>query len=138
MTTVHKGHSHGTRRGAGPFVRHFLEMVAAMAVGMIVLGAATYGFGGLTGLRLPEDPALGVFKMAFDMSVGMIVWMRIRGHGWAGTLEMAAVMFVPGLVLVPLLWTDVIGEGALMIAEHAAMLPLMLLAMLRRRHEYGA
>lgn len=136
--TAHSGHSHGGRRGFWPFTRHFLEMIAAMAVGMAVLGALTYGFGELTGLRLPDDPALGVFKMAFDMSVGMIVWMRIRGHGWAGTLEMSAVMFVPGIVLVPLMWAGVIGEGAMMLAEHAAMIPLMLVAMLRRRTEYGA
>jgi hypothetical protein len=71
------------------------------------------------------------------MSVGMVVWMRHRGHGWASTLEMAGAMFAPALALFPLLWLGVISGDDLLVLEHLAMLPLMFLVMLRRRTEYG-
>ncbi|MGW7484861.1 hypothetical protein ACWGH8_40560 [Nonomuraea muscovyensis] len=129
-------HSHHGR-GWWPFFRHYLEMVAAMFVGMAVLGAAVRGGMALAGLEFPARPEPAVLEMAVDMSVGMIVWMRYRGHGWAGTLEMAGSMFVPALVLFPLLWTGVIPAGSLLLLEHVVMLPLMLLVMLRRRDEYG-
>ena len=74
--------------------------------------------------------------MAFDMSVGMVVWMRYRGHRWAPTLEMVAAMFAPAVALAPLSWLGVISGEVLMIVTHVVMLPLMLVVMLRRRAEY--
>ena len=122
MRTAHKG-----------FLRHYLEMVVAMFVGMAVLGAATMGLEALTGVEAPASPEFAAFKMAFDMSVGMVVWMRYRGHGWPSTLEMVAAMFAPAVVLAPLSWLGVISGDLLMIATHVLMLPLMLVVMLRRR-----
>nr|WSY49035.1 hypothetical protein OG999_01995 [Streptomyces sp. NBC_00886] len=124
--------------GRWHFARHYLEMLAAMVVGMLVLGAVTDAILSLAGTELstsrhPEPAAL---EMAFDMSVGMAVWMRHRGHGWATTLEMCGAMFAPALVLFPLLWSDVIGPDSVITLEHLAMLPLMLVVMLRRRSEY--
>jgi flagellar biosynthetic protein FliP len=75
--------------------------------------------------------------MAFDMSVGMVVWMRYRRHGWASTMEMVAVMFAPVVVLAPFTLAGLMSGHALMMAMHIAMLPLMLAAMLRRRAEYS-
>ncbi|MGH3358280.1 MAG: hypothetical protein ACRDO7_05720 [Nocardioidaceae bacterium] len=117
------------------FLRHYLEMIAAMLVGMAVLGTLTYGVQLATGLRLPtaEHPELASLKMAFDMSIAMIVWMRHRGHGWASTLEMAAAMFAPALALFPLLWLGALSADAMHLAEHLLMLPLMWLLMLRHR-----
>jgi flagellar biosynthetic protein FliP len=113
-------------------------MVVAMFVGMIVVGAAIGGVLALAGLEFPARyPELVSLEMAFDMSVGMIVWMRHRGHGWASTLEMAGAMFAPAVVLFPLLWLDVISADSLHLLEHLAMLPLMYLIMLRRRGEYS-
>jgi hypothetical protein len=120
-----------------PFLRHYLEMVAAMVVGMVVLGAAVRGVLALAGLELPAHPELLALEMAVDMSVGMVVWMRHRGHGWAATLEMAGAMFAPLGALFPLLWLGLIAGDSLMVLEHLAMLPLMYLVMLRRRAEYG-
>ena len=129
----------GARHGRWHFLRHFLEMVVAMFVGMVVVGAAVRGVLALAGLQFPTQyPELAALEMAFDMSVGMVVWMRYRGHGWAGTLEMAGVMFAPAIALFPLLWLGVISGDSLIVVEHVAMLPLMWLAMLRRRSEYGA
>ncbi|MET8340611.1 hypothetical protein ABZV14_35245 [Streptosporangium canum] len=127
--------AHG--HGWWPFFRHYLEMIAAMFVGMAVLGAAVRAGLALAGLEFPARPEAAALEMAVDMSAGMIVWMRYRGHGWAATLEMAGSMIVPALALFPLLWTGVITGDALLVLEHVVMLPLMLLVMLRRRDEYG-
>jgi hypothetical protein len=121
-----------------PFQRHYLEMIAAMLVGMVVLGAAVRGVVALAGLEFAAQyPELAALEMAFDMSVGMVVWMRHRGHGWTSTLEMTGAMFAPLVALFPLLWLGVIAGDALVALEHLVMLPLMYLVMLRRRAEYG-
>jgi hypothetical protein len=149
MKTAHEartlrqtGRGHPTLAGGGhgrwSFLRHYLEMVAAMLVGMVVLGGAVRGVLALAGLEFPAQyPELAALEMAFDMSVGMVAWMRHRGHGWASTLEMAGAMFAPAIALFPLLWLSVITGDALLLLEHLAMFPLMYLIMLRRRSEYG-
>jgi len=131
---IHPAAGHGRRR----FLRHYLEMVAAMLVGMVVVGAAVRGVLALAGLEFPaQHSELAVGEMAFDMSVGMVAWMRHRGHGWASTLEMAGAMFAPAVALVPLLWLGVIAGDSLLALEHLAMLLLMYLVMRRRRADYG-
>jgi hypothetical protein len=120
------------------FLRHYLEMVAAMLVGMAVIGGAVRGVLALTGTGgVLDHPELASLEMAFAMSVGMVVWMRHRGHAWAGTLEMVGAMFASALALFPLLWLGVIEGEDVLALEHMAMFPLMYLVMLRRRHEYG-
>jgi hypothetical protein len=120
------------------FLRHYLEMVAAMLVGMVVMGGLVRGALALAGLEFPTQyPELAALEMAFAMSVGMVAWMRHRGHGWASTLEMAAAMFAPAIALFPLLWLGVIAGDSLVAIAHLAMLPLMFAVMLRRRAGYG-
>jgi hypothetical protein len=127
--------TYGRRR----FLRHYAEMVAAMFVGMAVLGGVVRVAVALTGLTYSttDQPTLTALEMAFDMSVGMAVWMRYRGHGWASTLEMTGAMIAPVAALLPLLWLGLIDGDALMLVEHVVMLPLMYVVMLRRREEYG-
>lgn len=115
------------------FTRHALEMIAAMIAGMIVLEPA-WSF---VWPDLPEVVTAHVLVMATNMSLGMALWMRIRHHGWAGIAEMSAAMYLPFLVLLPFHWTGVLSGMALMTAGHVLMVPAMLAAMLRRRHEYG-
>jgi uncharacterized membrane protein (DUF2068 family) len=67
----------------------------------------------------------------------MGLWMRIRRHGWPSIVAMSAAMYVPFVVLLPFYWAGLVSESALMIAGHVLMVPAMLAAMLRRRHEYG-
>jgi hypothetical protein len=127
-----------TSGGSWQFLRHYLEMVAAMLVGMVIVGAAVRGVLALAGLRFPTRyPELAALEMAFDMSVGMVAWMRYRGHGWASTPEMAGAMVAPAVALFPLVWLGVIDGEALLVLEHLAMLPVMFLVMLRHRAEYG-
>ncbi|MEV6489331.1 hypothetical protein AB0M20_11980 [Actinoplanes sp. NPDC051633] len=119
------------------FIRHYLEMVAAMVAGMAVLWGIGAGISAIAGLEYSLPPELAALKMAFDMSAGMAAWMRYRGHGWSGIGEMVAAMFAPAIVLVPLSWLSVISAEAVMLATHVLMLPLMLVVMLRRRGEYA-
>jgi hypothetical protein len=70
--------SGATRR----FARHYLEMVAAMMVGMVALGAASRLL-----LDLPDRPAVRLVEMAVWMILPMAAWMRIRGHGWRACCE---------------------------------------------------
>lgn len=150
MTTLKKARTPPVRTGDGlaahgvsahgwlHFLRHYLEMVAAMVVGMVVVGGAVRGGLALAGLEFPTRyPELVSLEMAGTMSVGMVVWMRLRGHGWASTLEMTSTMFIPLIALFPLLWLGVVPAGSLLLIEHLVMLPLMFLVMLRRRGEYG-
>ncbi|MEU6712896.1 hypothetical protein ABZ897_15560 [Nonomuraea sp. NPDC046802] len=125
-----------TNRRWGRFALHYLEMIIAMFVGMFALGMLQSAVG--LGLSYDEQPELAYLAMAFNMSVGMAVWMRIRGHGWASTLEMGAAMFVPIVPLFPMLWLGLIDGDVLMMVSHVAMFPLMLAAMLRRLDEYAA
>lgn len=126
------------RRGLLRFTRHYLEMIVAMVVGMLVLGAAIQGAAAVAGVDYSHErhPELGALEMALTMSAGMIAWMRFRKHGWTSTLEMTAAMAAPALAVIPLLWLDLISGDAAMAVMHIAMLPLMLVAMLRRRTEY--
>ncbi|MGW4957095.1 hypothetical protein ACWEPL_07665 [Nonomuraea sp. NPDC004186] len=135
MTTTNTG----TGRRWGRFALHYVEMIVAMFVGMFVgmlaLGMLQSAVG--IGFSHEQQPELAYLVMAVDMSIGMATWMRIRGHGWASTLEMCAAMFVPVVPLFPLLWLGAIDAGTMMTAAHVAMLPLMLAAMLRRLDEYA-
>ncbi|MHC8503747.1 hypothetical protein ACVGVP_09520 [Pseudonocardia artemisiae] len=37
--------------------------------------------------------------MATNMTIGMSLWMRYRGHGWRSITEMGASMYIPFIVL---------------------------------------
>lgn len=121
-----------------PFLRHYLEMLAAMAAGMLVLEPvrmlASAALGWSTLFDRTEPLAMA---MATEMSIGMAVWMRFRGHGWTPILEMCLAMFAPFLLLFVPLWAGLIGRDGVMLAGHLLMLPAMALVMLRRREEYG-
>jgi len=121
------------RPSALRFARHALEMVIAMLVGMMVLGPV-WSF---AWPELDQNITSSVLVMATNMSIGMAVWMRIRGHGAVSIAEMCAAMYLPFLVLLPFNWAGVLSDMALMTAGHVLMVPAMLVAMLRRRTEYG-
>jgi hypothetical protein len=116
------------------FARHMLEMIIAMVLGMIVLEPVwSFLWPGLSGITTAH-----VLVMATDMSVGMGLWMRIRRHGWPSIVAMSAAMYAPFVVLLPFYWAGLLSGSALMTAGHVLMVPAMLAAMLRRRHEYRA
>jgi hypothetical protein len=124
------------------FVRHYVEMVVVMMVGMFVLGGAAVALLAPFGVDVSswpsEAPALALLGMAVAMGAPMVAWMRYRGHGWTPAWEMGASMFVPGLATVGLLWGGAVTEiDTLFAIEHVAMFPSMLAVMLLRRDEYS-
>jgi hypothetical protein len=123
------------------FIRHYVEMVVAMFLGMAVLGVpAGWAMGalGTSWAELHTDaPALMLFGMAVTMTVPMVAWMRYRGHGRRANTEMSASMFLPTFAVIALLWGDLVEDlGVLLVIEHVAMLVSMLAAMLLRPAEY--
>ena len=115
------------------FVRHYLEMVVAMLVGM-------YTLGGVENLVLPSVTLradVGVLVMATNMAIGMGAWMRFRGHSWPAVTQMSAAMYVPFAVLLVPYWLGAVSGGLLMTAGHVLMLPAMALAMWWRLDEYS-
>jgi hypothetical protein len=130
-----------TTPGARHFFRHFGEMFIAMMIGMMALGmvdrAALSGVG--TSVRHVRDSAPEVFAlvMALNMTIGMTVWMRYRGHSWAMCAEMALAMFAPAILAIVFFRTGVVdGQGAGGVLM-GAMVPAMLAVMLLRRAEYS-
>jgi flagellar biosynthetic protein FliP len=117
------------------FIRHYVEMVIAMFVGMAVLSfPAGWAMGALT----DDTPALMFLRMATTMTVGMVGWMLYRGHGWRANTEMSASMFVPTFAVIGLLWGGLLTDlGVLMVIEHVAMLLAMAGVMLMRPAEYS-
>ena len=123
------------------FVRHYVEMVVAMFLGMVVLGVpAGWALGavGSSWSELNTDaPALMLLGMAATMTAPMVGWMRYRGHGWRANTEMSASMLVPTFAAIALLEASVVDDiDVLLVVEHIAMLLGMLGVMLLRPVEY--
>lgn len=115
-----------TRRPVLSFVLHYGEMLVAMSVGMVALAPVWE-------LAWPEyaDRAdTMALSMATDMTVAMVGWMAVRGHGRRSIALMAGAMVAPFAVLVPPYWAGLLNGPWLMVLGHVLMLPLMALAML--------
>jgi hypothetical protein len=114
-------------------------MVLAMMVGMVVLGMAAavilaaLGHAGF----LADHAGLRSFVMVVNVSIGMAVWMRYRGHGWTPIGEMVRAMCLPWALLIGPYLGSAISAGALLIRMHVLMVPAMIAAMLHRRDEYA-
>lgn len=131
-TTTGASPAGGCRRAA----RHYLEMVAAMLVGMVALGGLQSTLLGLLGVRAGFGVEVDTLLMATHMAIGMAAWMRYRGHRWLPVLEMCAAMYVPFLALFVPLWAGALSVDGLMLWGHLLMLPAMMVPMLLRPAEY--
>jgi deazaflavin-dependent oxidoreductase (nitroreductase family) len=120
------------------FVRHLVEMIVAMLIGMAALGAAVSLVFALLGhSNLLHYAGLRGLLMSAYMTVGMAVWMRHRDHGWSSVGEMAAAMFVPYLALIGPFVAGSIPADQFLGAMHVLMVPCMIAVMLHRREEYS-
>lgn len=124
------------RRVTRRFVRHYLEMVVAMFVGMIVLGLGVEGLIAVTGAhsveRAIDGPIASAVVMCVYMVAGMAAWMAHRTHTVRENIEMNLAMVAPMAVLVPLEIGGVIDGDGLMVWLHVLMLGSMWLYMLWR------
>jgi hypothetical protein len=124
------------------FIRHYVEMVAVMFLGMGVLALPTgwaLRAAGSSWSELHTDaPALMLLGMAVTMTAPMVAWMAYRGHERRANAEMSAAMLVPTVGVIGLLWLELVTDlGVLLVIEHVAMFLSMLAAMLQRVAEYS-
>jgi len=119
----------GSRRIGWAFARHYLEMLAAMVVGMVTLGPLWPDVSNRV-----EPMAL---VMATDMSIGMAAWMAVRRQSVAAIVEMTLAMYLPFLVLFAPYWLGLLSSGSVLTLGHVLMLPAMAIVMLRRIDRHG-
>lgn len=115
-----------------PFWRHFLEMFAAMWIGMAVGRPVFLAITGLSSTAQASRlyPAQSVLSMGLSMTLPMVAWMLFRGHGWRNSTEMSAAMLVPAVPFIILCSQHVLAggtaNGVYMVLSTLAMLGLML------------
>jgi uncharacterized membrane protein YhaH (DUF805 family) len=120
------------------FARHFGEMLAAMFLGMGVLGGlAALGFVAFGGSSSDLPGGVRVTLMGIYMTVPMVLWMWYRGHDAARNAEMAMSMVVPTIAAAALAFAGALGTGAALAVQHVVMVPAMLGVMLWRYEEYA-
>ncbi|MGW5720189.1 hypothetical protein ACWEVP_28750 [Amycolatopsis sp. NPDC003865] len=127
MTTTAPARTTG--RKLARFTGHYVEMVAAMLIGMVALHP-------LWPPSWLERADVDALVMATDMTIAMTAAMLLRRHSRPRIAEMAAAMYLPFVVLLVPYWLGAISSGTLLVAGHVVMLPLMLAAMVWRRAEY--
>jgi hypothetical protein len=127
-----------SRRRPSPFWRHFLEMVAAMAVGMIVAAAIfavavnAASWDEISG----KYPTQALLAMAVGMTVPMAGWMLHRGMGRRNTAEMSAVMLLTVVPFLCLVWFDVTSSAQC--GGYCLLSLIGMFALMRyRRNEYS-
>jgi flagellar biosynthetic protein FliP len=113
--------------------------VVMCAGGLAALAALLRWAGPLIGYpefkrQLPE---LSTVLLALWLTVVMIAWMRLRGHEWRSTLEMASTsVFALPLVLAAA-WLGVIPNSRLFGLECGVACALMVVPMLFRLDHYA-
>jgi hypothetical protein len=122
-----------------PFWRHFLQMLAVMMGGMIVSAAVLLT---IVGLKTWDEVTTqygiqALLVMVVGMTLPMAAWMLYRGMGWKNTYEMAAVMAIPVVPFLCLVWFG-ITKSALCGPYCAVSIVAMLALMFYRRPEYSS
>jgi hypothetical protein len=117
---------------------HYLEMVVAMAVGMVALHPVwTFALDAAGWSGFLDSPEAMTMVMATNMTIAMTAWMRFRGHSWRPCVEMGAAMYLPFLVLFVPMWLGLITSDAVYLWGHVLMLVAMAGAMAIRPDEYA-
>jgi len=119
------------------FFVHFGEMALAMILGMIVLGIVNNAILVPRGFHLSRFPEVYTLAMAFAMTVPMVAWMWLRGHGWRHSAEMAAAMFVPASVCIGVCSLGLLPRTTMLSWYHLLMWVAMLGIMLYRWNDYA-
>jgi flagellar biosynthetic protein FliP len=136
-TTPHDQPRRPHRAGWAPFIRHYLEMVLAMAIGMVALmPLEMWAVQAADAPHLLDRVEVMTLVMATDMAIAMGTWMAFRGHGLRDIAEMSAAMYLPFVIFFPATVTGIMTGGTMVVAGHALMLVAMLAVMLWRRDHY--
>lgn len=120
------------------FLLHFLEMQAAMVLGMIpwhwlvreLRASPIYAD------AFQRGSALSTIGHGLFMTVPMVVWMIIRQHGWRHSLEMGTAMFAPGIAIILLCWmgADTYWPWLITLASPAGTVGMLVYMLYRRDH----
>ena len=115
------------------FVRHLVEMTAAMWIGMPigrVIFAAIYGSASNAAVR--QHDIAWTLLMAVAMTVPMVAVMLYRGHSRRGAAEMAAAMVAPAVPFLCLKIGHVITGPVAGLYMGVSMLAMVALIVYRR------
>lgn len=123
------------------FIRHFVEMFVIMIVGMLAFATIFALIASIWGMTWLEGrdrfPQLFLLVITLGMTAPMVAWMRYRHHHTLRICsEMAAAMFIPGVLFIGLVSIHILKVGPACSLYCALMLPLTLIPMLLRRKEY--
>jgi hypothetical protein len=112
-------------------------MVAAMLIGMLMLHPVwMFASHRVAAIGVVPGAEIESFATATTMAIGMVAWMRYRGHEWRHISEMSAAIYAGLVVLFPALWLEMLDAVRVLVYGHMLMLIFMLLAMLWRRKAY--
>ncbi len=133
----HNERTYGIAAQARHFIRHLLEMVLAMSLGMVVGGALALWAARIIGYSDPlrQIPEVSALVMAFNMAAPMAAWMRHRGMEWSPIAEMSGAMFVEVILLIGVIWIGILSKSSLVLWQHALMIPAMVVPMLYYRRD---
>lgn len=117
----------------GRFILHLLEMLLAMMAGMVALSLLGDLIPAYSSLYFAFRSGTNLYELAMVvfMTVPMVAWMILRGHGRLHSAEMAFAMFTPVAVIIVLRkmgadaslpWLADIGHMASFVGMIAAML----------------
>jgi hypothetical protein len=107
------------------FIRHYLEMVIAMFVGMVALQPLWPD--------LPHVLEIEALVMATNMNLGMAAWMAVRRESAAAIARMAVAMYLPFIVLFAPYRLGWLSGDTVLTASHLLMLTAMAAVMLLPR-----
>jgi hypothetical protein len=113
-------------------------MCVAMCIGVAMLDIPYVAVAKAAGYSHPitELPVLTSLVVAFNMSLPMALWMRFRGHDRRCIVDMCAAMGIEAVILIASGAVGVLPRESLVAWQHAAMVPVMALAMLLRLDMY--
>src|SRR5512141_1318399 len=97
---MHDDRSRNSAAKVGHFILHLLEMVVAMMAGMPILSMLRTLIppSSIFAAAIKSGTNLSSLTMAVFMTVPMVAWMIVRGHGWRHSAEMAFAMVAPVVV----------------------------------------
>jgi hypothetical protein len=107
------------------FIRHYLEMVMAMFVGMVALQPLWP--------NLPHVLEIETLAMATNMNLGMAAWMAVRHEPAVAIARMAVAMYLPFIVLFAPYRLGWLSYDTVLTAGHLLMLAAMAAVMLLPR-----
>ena len=140
ITQAQVPHKRKLASKVGRFLLHLLEMLLAMQVGMVIFHLLENQIPTTSSLAPVADNGTVLHNVVMDifMTVPMLAWMILRGHGWRHSLEMGVAMLAPVAVINLLCSLGAVEYLPWLAGASGPAMNLgMLAAMLYRRNHYS-